>query len=80
MCLPLAVPLSLSCFLLRTQALLVSDFGPKISFRIVDTLREEIRKGRLKSGSEIKVNSVSNALILVDIVIAFVIYFVGCGE
>ncbi|GJM91834.1 hypothetical protein PR202_ga08251 [Eleusine coracana subsp. coracana] len=36
------------------EALLVSDFGPKISFRIVDTLREEIRDGKLKSGTEIK--------------------------
>ncbi|RCV29131.1 hypothetical protein SETIT_5G459400v2 [Setaria italica] len=36
------------------EALLVSDFGPKISFRIVDTLREEIRDGKLKSGPEIK--------------------------
>ncbi|XP_047054917.1 cell division protein FtsY homolog, chloroplastic-like [Lolium rigidum] len=36
------------------EALLVSDFGPKISFRIVDTLRDEIRDGKLKSGSEIK--------------------------
>ncbi|CAO2196176.1 unnamed protein product [Urochloa humidicola] len=36
------------------EALLVSDFGPKISFKIVDTLREEIRDGKLKSGSEIK--------------------------
>uniref|UniRef100_A0A0D9VAH8 SRP54-type proteins GTP-binding domain-containing protein n=1 Tax=Leersia perrieri TaxID=77586 RepID=A0A0D9VAH8_9ORYZ len=36
------------------RALLVSDFGPKISFRIVDTLREEIRDGKLKSGAEIK--------------------------
>ena len=42
-----------------TQALLVSDFGPKISFRIVDTLREEIRDGKLKSGAEIKVNLIS---------------------
>jgi fused signal recognition particle receptor len=45
-----------------TQALLVSDFGPKISFRIVDTLREEIRDGMLKSGSEIKVGSVPNIM------------------
>jgi fused signal recognition particle receptor len=37
----------------------VSDFGPKISFRIVDTLREEIRDGKLKSGAEIKVNLIS---------------------
>ncbi|CAO2167779.1 unnamed protein product [Urochloa humidicola] len=36
------------------EALLVSDFGPKISFKIVDTLREEIRDGKLKSGAEIK--------------------------
>jgi hypothetical protein len=41
--------------ILRAQALLVSDFGPKISFRIVDTLRDEIRDGKLKSGTEIKV-------------------------
>lgn len=43
--------------LLGAQALLVSDFGPKISFRIVDTLRDEIRDGKLKSGTEIKVIS-----------------------
>uniref|UniRef100_A0A453GQP9 Signal recognition particle SRP54 helical bundle domain-containing protein n=1 Tax=Aegilops tauschii subsp. strangulata TaxID=200361 RepID=A0A453GQP9_AEGTS len=36
------------------EALLVSDFGPKISFRIVDTLRDQIRDGKLKSGTEIK--------------------------
>ena len=37
----------------------MSAFGPKISFRIVDTLREEIRDGKLKSWPEIKVDSVS---------------------
>lgn len=37
------------------QALLVSDFGPKISFKIVDVLRDDIRAGKLKSGPEIKV-------------------------
>ncbi|KAF7033452.1 hypothetical protein CFC21_044549 [Triticum aestivum] len=36
------------------EALLVSDFGPKISFRIVDALRDQIRDGKLKSGTEIK--------------------------
>ncbi|XP_074565370.1 cell division protein FtsY homolog, chloroplastic isoform X1 [Curcuma longa] len=36
------------------EALLVSDFGPKISFKIVDSLREDILAGKLKSGSEIK--------------------------
>uniref|UniRef100_A0A0D9YK82 SRP54-type proteins GTP-binding domain-containing protein n=1 Tax=Oryza glumipatula TaxID=40148 RepID=A0A0D9YK82_9ORYZ len=46
--------LNVSCLVSCTQALLVSDFGPKISFRIVDTLREEIRDGKLKSGAEIK--------------------------
>ena len=51
--------LNVSCLVSCTQALLVSDFGPKISFRIVDTLREEIRDGKLKSGAEIKVISVS---------------------
>ncbi|RRT50741.1 hypothetical protein B296_00020061 [Ensete ventricosum] len=37
------------------EALLVSDFGPRISFKIVDGLREDILAGKLKSGSEIKV-------------------------
>ncbi|KAG6536940.1 hypothetical protein ZIOFF_002018 [Zingiber officinale] len=36
------------------EALLVSDFGPKISFKIVDSLREDILAGKLKSRSEIK--------------------------
>ncbi|XP_026380070.1 cell division protein FtsY homolog, chloroplastic-like [Papaver somniferum] len=36
------------------EALLVSDFGPKITFKIVDSLREDILSGKLKSGSEIK--------------------------
>ncbi|CAM9002620.1 unnamed protein product [Rhodiola kirilowii] len=36
------------------EALLVSDFGPRITFKIVDSLREDILSGKLKSGSEIK--------------------------
>ncbi|KAG6532161.1 hypothetical protein ZIOFF_005999 [Zingiber officinale] len=36
------------------EALLVFDFGPKISFKIVDSLREDILARKLKSGSEIK--------------------------
>ncbi|KAJ4803822.1 Signal recognition particle receptor FtsY [Rhynchospora pubera] len=36
------------------EALLVSDFGPKISFKIVDILRDDIKAGKLKSGPEIK--------------------------
>ncbi|MCL7028184.1 hypothetical protein MKW94_026799, partial [Papaver nudicaule] len=35
-------------------ALLVSDFGPKITIKIVDSLREDILSGKLKSGTEIK--------------------------
>jgi fused signal recognition particle receptor len=38
------------------EALLVSDFGPKITVRIVERLREDIMSGKLKSGSEIKVD------------------------
>lgn len=34
---------------------MVSDFGPKISFKIVDILRDDIKAGKLKSGAEIKV-------------------------
>ncbi|KAG0493563.1 hypothetical protein HPP92_004557 [Vanilla planifolia] len=36
------------------EALLVSDFGPKISIQIVDSLRGDILAGKLKSGNEIK--------------------------
>lgn len=36
------------------EALLVSDFGPRITVKIVDSLREDILAGKLKSGSEIK--------------------------
>lgn len=33
----------------------MSDFGPKITIRIVENLREDIYSGKLKSGNEIKV-------------------------
>uniref|UniRef100_A0A7C9ENK3 SRP54-type proteins GTP-binding domain-containing protein n=1 Tax=Opuntia streptacantha TaxID=393608 RepID=A0A7C9ENK3_OPUST len=36
------------------EALLVSDFGPRITIKIVESLREDIMAGKLKSGSEIK--------------------------
>ncbi|XP_052193660.1 cell division protein FtsY homolog, chloroplastic [Diospyros lotus] len=36
------------------EALLVADFGPKITVKIVESLREDIYGGKLKSGSEIK--------------------------
>ncbi|KAE7999809.1 hypothetical protein FH972_004204 [Carpinus fangiana] len=36
------------------EALLVSDFGPKITIKIVERLREDILAGKLKSGNEIK--------------------------
>ncbi|KAL2892282.1 Cell division protein FtsY-like protein chloroplastic [Bienertia sinuspersici] len=36
------------------EALLVSDFGPRITIKIVDYLREDILAGKLKSGPEIK--------------------------
>lgn len=45
-----------------SQALLVSDFGPKISFKIVDILRDDIRAGKLKSGPEIKVTLADTVL------------------
>ncbi|KAK3212880.1 hypothetical protein Dsin_017586 [Dipteronia sinensis] len=38
----------------QLQALLVSDFGPRITIKIVESLREDILGGKLKSGSEIK--------------------------
>lgn len=33
----------------------MSDFGPKITIKIVESLRDDILAGKLKSGSEIKV-------------------------
>lgn len=36
------------------EVLLVSDFGPRITVKIVESLREDILSGKLKSGSEIK--------------------------
>ncbi|KAK7292609.1 hypothetical protein RJT34_15460 [Clitoria ternatea] len=36
------------------EALLVSDFGPRITIKIVENLREDIYSGKLKSGDEIK--------------------------
>ncbi|XP_043805498.1 cell division protein FtsY homolog, chloroplastic isoform X3 [Manihot esculenta] len=36
------------------EALLVPDFGPRITIKIVESLREDILAGKLKSGSEIK--------------------------
>ncbi|XP_024996575.1 cell division protein FtsY homolog, chloroplastic isoform X1 [Cynara cardunculus var. scolymus] len=36
------------------EALLVSDFGPKITIKIVESLRDDIYAGKLKSGNEIK--------------------------
>ncbi|KAI8024143.1 hypothetical protein LOK49_LG03G02331 [Camellia lanceoleosa] len=34
------------------HALLVADFGPKITIKIVESLRDDIYAGKLKSGSE----------------------------
>ncbi|KAF5804858.1 putative signal recognition particle, SRP54 subunit, GTPase domain, SRP/SRP receptor [Helianthus annuus] len=36
------------------EAFLVSDFGPKITIKIVESLRDDIYAGKLKSGTEIK--------------------------
>ncbi|KAH9604417.1 hypothetical protein KSS87_021109 [Heliosperma pusillum] len=36
------------------EALLVSDFGPRITMKIVESLRDDILAGKLKSGAEIK--------------------------
>ncbi|XP_073123456.1 cell division protein FtsY homolog, chloroplastic [Henckelia pumila] len=36
------------------EALLVADFGPRITIKIVESLRDDIYAGKLKSGSEIK--------------------------
>ncbi|CAA3002047.1 cell division protein FtsY homolog, chloroplastic [Olea europaea var. sylvestris] len=36
------------------EALLVADFGPRITIKIVESLREDIYAGKLKSGTEIK--------------------------
>lgn len=33
----------------------MSDFGPRITIKIVESLRDDIYGGKLKSGSDIKV-------------------------
>lgn len=48
------------------EALLVSDFGPKITIKIVENLREDILSGKLKSGSEIKEALKKNVLDLLS--------------
>lgn len=47
------------------QALLVSDFGPKITIKIVEGLRDDIYGGKLKSGSEIKVMLITLSLCMI---------------
>ena len=42
----------------------MSDFGPKITIKIVESLREDILAGKLKSGPEIKVCFLFHWLIL----------------
>lgn len=36
------------------DALIMSDFGPKTSFKIVDEIREKVRDGELKTGPELR--------------------------
>lgn len=43
---------------------MVSDFGPRITVKIVERLREDILSGKLKSGSEIKVNTGNTIIFL----------------
>lgn len=38
------------------QALLVADFGPRTSLKIIDAIRKDILAGGIKSGEEIKVH------------------------
>lgn len=40
---------------LLLQTLIVSDFGPRTSLKIVDNIREEILAGKLKTADDIKV-------------------------
>lgn len=41
----------------------MSDFGPRITIKIVESLREDIYGGKLKSGSEIKVMLIAIMLV-----------------
>lgn len=66
------------------QILLVSDFGPRITIKIVESLREDILAGKLKSGSEIKVYNMDNYLIIrasfLNCCMHLDYAFVGCFE
>ncbi|CAL5401084.1 unnamed protein product [Camellia sinensis] len=46
--------------------MLVADFGPKITIKIAESLRDDIYAGKLKSGSEIKDALKNCVLDLVD--------------
>ena len=43
-------------YFFNNQALIMADFGPRTSFKIVDALKADIRSGVLKSGPQIKVH------------------------
>lgn len=47
--------ISLSIVYNCLQALLVADFGPRTSLKIIDAIRKDILAGEIKSGEEIKV-------------------------
>lgn len=49
----------------------MADFGPRITVKIVESLRDDIYAGKLKSGSEIKVYSLLNASVLITWIICF---------
>lgn len=43
----------------------MSDFGPKITIKIVESLRDDIYAGKLKSGNEIKASVINVNLRLI---------------
>jgi hypothetical protein len=45
-----------SILIVALQALLVADFGPRTSLKIIDAIRKDILAGAIKSGEEIKVH------------------------
>lgn len=49
----------------------MSDFGPKITIKIVESLRDDIYGGKLKSGSEIKVMLITLSFCMVGIAFCF---------
>lgn len=57
----------------------MSDFGPKITIKIVESLRDDIYAGKLKSGTEIKASVMNVILFSFFSWLTFGLWLIGSG-